>query len=76
MRLTTTATTTTGWGQELSLQLSKLSLQLSCTDCQPCSLSRPISLVRSFGVRTQVVRSVLVLLSPSHLGLDLLDLNQ
>jgi hypothetical protein len=33
---TTAATTTTGGRQQLTLELSKLCLQLSFADCQPC----------------------------------------
>lgn len=66
--LTTTTATTSRWGQKFTLELSKLRLQLSC------GLSETSSVKRCGCARTQMERGVLVLLSPSHLGLDLFDL--
>jgi hypothetical protein len=66
--LTSTTATTSSRSQKFTLELSKLRLQLTCR------LSETSSIKSRQRARTQVERGVLVLLSPSHLGLDLLDL--
>lgn len=72
--LTTAATTTTSrWSQQFTLEFSKLGLQLSFADCQSSRLGGRYRIGLK-SARTQMERCIFVLLSPSHLGLDLLDL--